>query len=197
MTHDQAIMPLDIMRVITGKFKGRRLRAPAGLAVRPTGDRVKESLFNILAERTSGSTWLDLFAGTGAMGIEALSRGACRVVFVESQPEAYRALEYNIAHCRIQEGCVLIQSDIRRALRQCQKAGWTFNIIFLDPPYQSDLYETTLNDLAAGPLVAPEGLVIAEHHRKIPLRDAYGPLRRTQTRTYGTTEVSIYQKDEG
>src|SRR5262249_49212364 len=182
------------MRVITGTLKGRRLHAPQGLALRPTSDRVKESLFNILRDKVSGCAWLDLFAGTGAVGIEALSRGARQVVCVENQPQAYKALEHNLQHCRIREGLTLIKSEVARALKQCQEKGWSFDIIFLDPPYQSNLYETTLETLAAGTLLAPGGVIIAEHHRKIPLQDTYGPLHRTQTRSYGTTCLSFYEK---
>lgn len=182
------------MRVITGKFKGRRLQAPSGLALRPTSDRIKESLFNILGSTVVGTAWLDLFAGTGAIGIEALSRGARRVVFVEKERRAWQALEHNLRHCRIQEGTHIIRREARLALRECIEAPWTFDIIFLDPPYQADQYNESLHFIAANRLLVDGGLVIVERHRKIALRPAYGGLRLDQERIYGTTVLSFYTR---
>ncbi|MBI1745870.1 MAG: 16S rRNA (guanine(966)-N(2))-methyltransferase RsmD [Acidobacteria bacterium] len=182
------------MRVITGRYKGRRLLTPPDYSLRPTSDRVKESLFDILGSAVSGSTWLDLFAGTGSIGIEALSRGAAHVIFVEEQVNACRLIESNIHHCRIEAGFTVMRSAAARALNRLAKEKQLFDIIFIDPPYQSGLYEIVLETIARGALLKSTGVAIAEHDRRIALHDEYVDLYRRDTRRYGTTCLSFFAR---
>jgi 16S rRNA (guanine966-N2)-methyltransferase len=181
------------MRVIAGELRGRTLRAVRGLKVRPSADRVKESLFNILAPRIADIRFLDLFAGTGSIGIEALSRGVAEVVFVEQDRDALRCLKRNLEVCRLELGFEVIPQPVSRALREMDAEGRVFNMVFLDPPYQADLYASTLDLLGAGDLVAADGWVIAEHDRRLELANEYGKLCRFRTRLIGDTALSFYR----
>ena len=124
------------MRVISGQFRGRKLRGPRGAEIRPTGDRLKESLFNILDPSIQGTVFVDVFAGTGAIGIEALSRGARQVVFVDSSREGCRLIRENLELCGIEGGFRLLSSDVFTALRLLVREGFSADILFMDPPYQ-------------------------------------------------------------
>ena len=157
------------MRVIAGAYKGRRLAAPTWPGLRPTSDRLKESVFAILAPELEGARVLDGFAGSGALGIEALSRGAASVVFVEHDARAAELVERNLAHCRIADGYVMIRAEFTRALRQLA-ADRRFDLALLDPPYdRADL--DAVVDAAAGRM-APGGVIVLEHasRRQAPAR---------------------------
>jgi 16S rRNA (guanine(966)-N(2))-methyltransferase RsmD len=182
------------MRVIAGTAKGRRLRALRGQAVRPTADRVKEALFSILQSRfdLEGAVLLDLFAGTGALGIEALSRGAERVVFIEQDHAARRVLGSNLVACGLGERSEVIGVAVRRALADLEASGRCFDGVFMDPPYSRDLAASALTQLGAARLVAPGGWVVVEHHVDDGLADAYGPLRLTAARRYGKTALTVF-----
>ncbi|HXP09986.1 MAG TPA: 16S rRNA (guanine(966)-N(2))-methyltransferase RsmD [Acidobacteriaceae bacterium] len=180
------------MRVIAGTYRSRRLIAPRGLATRPTSDRLRETLFNVLAPRVDGSVFVDLYAGTGAVGIEALSRGASLVYFVDKAPSAMAAIRSNLAALDIHSGFQL-ESSISSALNRISAAG----IIFIDPPYEaaSD-YERTLGTIGekAGSLLTPDGIVVAEHSRKIQLPEHYGALKRYRVLEQGDAGLSFYSK---
>lgn len=180
------------MRVIAGRFRGRTLHAVRGLKVRPSADRVKESLFNILAPRITGARFLDLFAGTGSIGIEALSRGAAEALFVEQDRDALRCLQRNLEACRLERGFEVIRQPVARALRELEAQECRFDLVFLDPPYQADLYSSTLELLGAGNLVAADGWVIAEHDRRMELAAEYGCLSMFRTRQTGDTALSFF-----
>jgi pantetheine-phosphate adenylyltransferase len=184
------------MRVIAGSAKGRRLRAVRGQAVRPTADRVKEALFSMLQSRVAldGAAVLDLFAGTGALGIEALSRGARRAVFVEQEHEPRRVLAANLAACGFGGRARVLGGAVRRALTQLGAGGERFDAVFMDPPYGRDLADAALRQLADSGLVAQGGWAVVEHHVDDPLAERYGPLRLTATRRYGKTAVALYQE---
>lgn len=194
------------MRIIAGEFRSRTLEAPPGLATRPTSDRLRETLFNIIAPRIEGSAFLDLYAGSGAVGIEALSRGAARVVLVERASEALTALRANLARfglrsmARVQAGNVAAFLRRGRAGERVQKDGAKFDLIFLDPPWDAtDEYAATLGLLggtAAG-LLARDAMVIAEHRKKQPLEDRYGKLKRTRLLEQGDAALSFYAAGSG
>jgi 16S rRNA (guanine(966)-N(2))-methyltransferase RsmD len=175
------------MRVIAGKWGGRRLHAPAGPATRPTSDRVREALFSILGDRVTGARVLDLFAGSGALGIEALSRGAAEATFVDSSPAAVRAVRANL-RALATEGEVR-RADARTFLRAASDAGRHYDLVFLDPPYR--LAERLARELseALPAALAPGGLVISESDRRSVLNLDMTP---TEERRYGDTVIRIH-----
>ncbi len=191
------------MRIIAGKAKGRTLVTPKARVLRPTTDRVKESLFNILS--VEGSRFLDLFAGAGTVGLEALSRDASRVVFVESNRECAEALRANIERCgflnmprnNLKEGTGpdvdVIECSVDRALRLLAHRGERFEIVFADPPYERDLIDSTLRVIRALPLLEEGGVVVVQHssREEVPARrEGY---RKTDSRRYGETTLSFLQ----
>jgi 16S rRNA (guanine(966)-N(2))-methyltransferase RsmD len=184
------------MRVIAGSFRSRTLRAPAGLATRPTSDRLRETLFNVLAPRIQGAAFLDLYAGSGAVGVEALSRGASTVVFVERAPTAVKVLRANLAGLGLTKGYRIVFRSVGGYLRNAE-GGLCFDIVFLDPPYNAaSEYAATL-ELLGGPLtvfLTAGALVIAEHRRKDGLEDGYGQLHRTRLLKQGDAALSFYAR---
>jgi 16S rRNA (guanine(966)-N(2))-methyltransferase RsmD len=182
------------MRVIAGTLRSRTLQAPAGLATRPTSDRLRETLFNVLAPRIEGARFLDLYAGSGAVGIEALSRGAGQVVFVEKAQPAIKVLRANLDRLGLISGFRIISGSAGGYLRN-RGGDARFDLVFLDPPYDAVAeYADVLGLLgedAAGVLI--EGaLVIAEHRRKERLEDEYGNLRRARLLQQGDAALSFY-----
>jgi 16S rRNA (guanine966-N2)-methyltransferase len=182
------------MRIIAGFFRSRTLQAPAGLATRPTSDRLRETLFNVLAPRIRDAVFLDLYAGSGAVGMEALSRGAARVTFVERAPAALRVLRANLEHLGLSEGFRISPGSVGAFLRRAE-AGMEFDLVFLDPPYDAaSEYAATLGLLggAATAVLAPGAGVVAEHRRKERLEDRYGNLSRTRLLEQGDAALSFY-----
>ena len=189
------------MRVIAGKHRSRILKSLKGLALRPTSDRLRETLFNVLAPVVSGSRFLDLFAGTGAIGIEALSRGASEVVFVENHSPAAALIRRNLESLGIRKGATVLATDALRGLeklanRQNQKEGGAlFDFIFLDPPYSAaEDYARVLEFLGSGDLLASAGLVIAEHRRSFELPEEAGTVRRYRVLKQGDAALSFYRR---
>jgi 16S rRNA (guanine966-N2)-methyltransferase len=184
------------MRIIAGEYRSRTLQAPPGFATRPTSDRLRETLFNVLAPRIEGALFLDLYAGSGAVGIEALSRGAARVVFVEQAPPALSALRANLTRLGIRDGFRIQSGSVSAFLRRVRLAApQVFDLIFLDPPWDAaEEYAATLGLLGgtSSGLLAPEAQVIAEHRRKQPLGDSYGSLHRTRLLEQGDAALSFY-----
>lgn len=184
------------MRVIAGSAGGRRLKAPRGQHTRPTSDRVKEALFNVLAPRLPGARVLDLFAGTGALAVEAVSRGAAGAVCVEKDSAAWSALEQNVTVLGFQGRVRILRQDARRALRDLAAASERFDLILLDPPYGQGWIETVLPLLLRGELLAPGGLIVAEHRRTEtpPERETAGGVQLVRARRldYGDTSISLY-----
>jgi 16S rRNA (guanine966-N2)-methyltransferase len=183
------------MRVISGIYRSRRLAAPPGLATRPTSDRLRETLFNILAPRIPGATFGDLYAGSGANGIEALSRGASMVLFVENAPPAIEAIRQNLKSLGIVSGYGLEPRNVSFFLRRLTEKQRTLDIVFLDPPYAAtEEYAATL-DLLGGEcisLLTAESIVVAEHRRKQPLGESYGALGRYRVREQGDAALSFF-----
>ena len=181
------------MRVIAGSFRSRLLRAPNGTATRPTSDRLRETLFNVLARRVDGSVFLDLYAGSGAVGIEAASRGARAVYFAETERAALTALRANLQTLAI--GAQVESGGTATLLQRLLAAGETANLVFLDPPYDAaPEYQQTLGWLG-GPgsaLLAPGAIVIAEHHSKTPLAAGCGRLESYRTLKQGDASLTFY-----
>jgi 16S rRNA (guanine(966)-N(2))-methyltransferase RsmD len=173
------------MRVIGGEFRSRRLKTLPGQALRPTPDRLRESLFSVLAPRINGCVFLDAYAGCGAVGIEALSRGASRAVFIEKHWPAARLIEENLRSLGADSRALILCGPVLKHLRRLAA-----EIVFLDPPYDLDReYEQALRLLAE----RPQGLVIAQHSARLSLEDAYGPLRRTRLLKQGDNLLSFFE----
>lgn len=181
--------------MIAGSAKGRRLEAPRGRLVRPTADRVKEALFSVLGSRMdlAERVLLDVFAGSGALGIEALSRGAAAVTFIEQEPVARRALGANLERCGVADRARVIGQSAAAALARLAGEGASFDAILMDPPYGRALAERTVTGLGEGPLVRAGGWVAVEHHADDRLADRYGNLRLTTAKRYGKTVLSLYR----
>ena len=180
------------MRIIAGAYKGRNLKSPPSMHVRPTSDRLRETLFNVIAPCIQDSRFLDLCAGSGAVGIEALSRGASHVTFVDRSRRSCALIESNLALCRVPEDQQVIYcSEAGEFLRQTKSEQW--DIIFFDPPYKDD-YLKTLKLLGTRNLLSENGLLIVEHHHKNPLPETVGNLTRTRVLKQGDSALSFYQK---
>ena len=182
------------MRVIAGKFKSRRLNAPAGMETRPTSDRLRETLFNVVSPQVAESTWLDMFAGTGAVGIEALSRGARMVYFVEASAKAARVIRQNLGALKVEDGFEIIEREAALALRMLDSQAVSCDFCFLDPPYRKmGDYEQVLGFLSQSQIIGPGSTVIAEHDKHFDPGDMFGALRRQRKLQQGDAVLSFYR----
>jgi 16S rRNA (guanine966-N2)-methyltransferase len=187
------------MRVIAGLYRSRPLCAPKGMETRPTYDRLRETLFNVLAPRLPGAVFADLYAGSGANGIEALSRGSRFAYFVESADPALDAIRTNLSALKIVGTYGLeprtVSSFLRRSAANVLKTGQTLDIVFLDPPYESAAeYSSTLDLLGgeASRVLNEESIVVAEHQRRSPLEQGYGSLKRYRVLEQRDSALSFY-----
>jgi 16S rRNA (guanine(966)-N(2))-methyltransferase RsmD len=174
--------------VIAGSLKGRLLDTPAWDGLRPTSDRLRETLFNVLAGRVEGANVLDGFAGTGAVGIEALSRGAAQVTFVEADGGAVRLIERNLERCAVTDRYAIIRARFADAARRSLPG--LFDLVFLDPPYGPDVIAGTLE--AAAPLLAPGGLLILEHARRDAAPARVASIAKTRDINSGDSALALY-----
>lgn len=186
------------MRVIAGKYRGHPLRSLPGKDTRPTSDRLRETLFNVLTagnpSALEGTVWLDLFAGTGAVGIEALSRGARQVYFVETSARAVKVIEKNLESLKISEGYTILRDDLAGILWHLEREHVTADVAFLDPPYgMAEAYERTLTALADSSVIWAMSLVIAEHDKKFIPATEYNSLRRVRKLPQGNSALSFYR----
>jgi 16S rRNA (guanine966-N2)-methyltransferase len=197
------------MRVIAGKLRSRPLQSLKGMGLRPTSDRLRETLFNVLAAGDpsvfDGNVWLDLCAGTGAVGIEALSRGAAKVYFVESSAPAASLIRRNLDSLGLSSSPAgsdkadfeVLNQDVTRALRNLEARDVTADFIFLDPPYRlQKIYQETLTQLAQSRILKPQGTVIAEHEKRFDPGDGLPPLLRYRKLEQGDTALSFYRGSE-
>lgn len=186
------------MRVISGNCRGKKLSAPTGLATRPTSDRVKEALFSILNSRMDFADIrvLDICAGTGSLGIEALSRGAKSCCFIESNPSVKSILEINLDVTRCLDRSVIMTMDAGKALPLLAGRGQNFDLVFFDPPYASELYTHIPKALISGNLLSSESILVVECSARNPLPDAYGQLKRLDRRVYGETALELFELEE-
>ena len=179
------------MRIISGKFKSRRLKATPPAGIRPTSDKLKESVFNILGASIEGATFLDGCAGMGGIGIEAISRGAALVYFVDQSRKACHIIRENLKSLGVERGFKILEMDLIKAL---DVFDTPFDIAFLDPPYErEDLYEAFLNRFGSDPLLAPDGLLIIEHSKRKKLPSAAGHLRQTRSLVQGDAALAFYR----
>jgi 16S rRNA (guanine966-N2)-methyltransferase len=186
------------MRVIAGKYRSRPLGALRGLDTRPTSDRLRETLFNVLTagnpSALEDSVWLDLFAGTGAVGIEALSRGAKQVYFVENSAPAAQSIRRNLLSLGITAGCTIFQDELPHAFWLMERQHVAADVVFLDPPYRmKDAYANTLRALADSSLIWAMSVVIVEHEKKFDPGDQFHPLRRFRHLVQGSAALSFYR----
>jgi 16S rRNA (guanine966-N2)-methyltransferase len=186
------------MRVIAGKFRSRQLKSLKGMALRPTSDRLRETLFNVLADRVAGASFVDVFAGTGAVGIEALSRGAREVVFIEKHGPSAALIRKNLESLDVREGVRVLALDAVHGLevlirdKPSEDAG--VDIVFLDPPYGNvEDYDRVLTCLGFEGLLHDSSLVIAEHRRNFDLPEKVGGLQRVRVLRQGDAVLSFYR----
>ncbi len=186
------------MRIIAGKYRSRQLKSLKGLDLRPTRDRLRETLFNILGDLVAGSRFIDAFAGTGAVGIEALSRGASEVIFIEKHARAAALIKKNLESLEAQAGTRVLAMDALRGLELLAKeksgAGKMQEIVFLDPPYDNAAdYDRVLSFLASASFLHEGALVVAEHRRKFDLPEAVENLQRVRVSRQGDVALSFYR----
>jgi 16S rRNA (guanine(966)-N(2))-methyltransferase RsmD len=179
------------MRIIAGKYRGRRLRAPVGRGVRPTSDRLRESIFNIIGPAIQDAEIIDIFAGTGAMGIEALSRGAARVLFIDNNRRALETIRTNVDPLRIPEQWALRRWDAVRNLNCLTQTAMRFRYAFIDPPYNQGFANRTLNNLVDSGAMAPGGLIVVEHHHLETIEEPNHRIVPWDQRRYGKTLVTF------
>ena len=195
---DRGIRKCRAMRVIAGKYRSRPLRSLRGIDIRPTSDRMRETLFNVLtagnSEALVGSVWLDLFAGTGAVGIEALSRGAKEVHFVERSAAAANAIRKNLQSLGVVDGFRILEEALPPALWRMQRERVVADVVFLDPPYRmKDAYAQTLGALSDSSLIWATSVVIAEHEKQFDPGQKFGSLSQFRCLVQGSAALSFYR----
>lgn len=179
------------MRIISGTSKGRRLVTQRGLSLRPTSDRVKESIFNILGVEVEGKVVLDLFAGTGSLGIEALSRGAKKALFVEKGKQALRLIQRNLLQCGLERRSEILPKDVNRAIGILKQKGESFDLILMDPPYEKGLIQKTLLKLNLHRIHHEDSILVIEHDRREPLPKTVEGWNLIRQRGIGDTVISF------
>ena len=179
------------MRIIAGQFRGRKLASVKTAAIRPTSDRVREALFNILGRKPIGSAVLDLFCGTGALGLESLSRGARTSVFVDNDEHSLAVLRRNISRCKVASCTRVIRWDIINNLSCLNRDDQCFDLVFLDPPYGLEVIQNTLINLIRQDVLLPEALVVAEHPSKDTIDLTGTGLHSVDHRSYGSSALSF------
>lgn len=180
------------MRIIAGTLKGRRLETPTWDGLRPTSDKLRETLFNVIANRLENARFLDGFAGTGAVGLEALSRGAAHVTFIERDPRACRLIEQNAARCGVTDGYIIVRGGFGgKGARDLRQPLGPFDVIFLDPPYADPVIDDAMRAVAAW--LSPSGLLIVEHAAREPVAEPSG-MRLTRDLRSGDSALAFMEK---
>lgn len=185
------------MRVISGQAKGKRLKAPSGMGTRPITDMIKEALFNVWGTKVQGSVLLDLFAGSGSVGIEALSRGAIRVVFVDNSGEAIKVIKENLQNCGFDKDTQVYRSDVLKALELLKRHGERFDLIYIDPPFTNDkIFDSVMVVLDTVDILKTDGIVVIRTPRKKTMPPTFNRLSVYQNRTYGESTLYYYCRHE-
>lgn len=184
------------MRVISGKARGLKLNTPKNKDVRPTTDRVKESLFNIINFYIMDNDVLDLFAGTGSLGIECLSRGANKCVFVDKSKESMAIVKSNIKKARVENESTTMNIDFKSAIKSLGSKGEKFTIIFMDPPYYENMFIDALKLVEENNLLEEDGIIVVEHDTKDSFPDGVGRLYKSRDKKYGNTTLTFYKMEE-
>ncbi len=183
-----------ILRVISGRSKGHKLKAPKGSKVRPTEDRIKESLFNIIRDINTSSIALDAFAGSGAIGIEFLSRGAKKVYFVDNSYDSISTIQENLNHTKLLNNAEVIKGDIFGEIKKFADENIKFNYIYLDPPFLIDnLLDRVFESIKEEDILATDGLLIVEHGKKLKLEDLIYGFKKVDYRSYGNKIIDFYK----
>lgn len=183
------------MRVISGSRKGMPLKAVSGMNTRPTSDKVKESIFNMIGPYFDGGTVVDLFGGSGGLSIEALSRGCELAIIIEKDANAFSVIMQNLAKCRFEGSAEVFRTDAKRAVKALLKRNVMIDLLFLDPPYKKAEQYNLISDLVDGGLINENGLIVCEHDPAVELPDAYGAFSRSRHEVYGSTAISIYSRE--
>ena len=178
------------MRIIAGDFKGRRLETPDDYKIRPTTDKVKEAMFSIVLPWINGSICVDLFSGTGNLGLEAISRGAAKCYFCDNSRKSIGIIKKNVQHCKANDKAVIIPGDYSKALTSIREKA---DIFFLDPPYEAGYYENCFKMIKDLSLLAEDGIIIAEHRTNLDMPDKLQGFVKVKERKYGTVVLSIYE----
>lgn len=183
------------MRVVSGICKGRPLKAVPGNTTRPTTDKVKEALFNMIGPYFDGGIGLDLFAGSGGLGIEALSRGLDKVIFIDREAKAIHVIQENIRACKFEEKTEVFRNDAERALKALIKREICFDYIFLDPPYKKQQLVNLMEKMDQQEVVQPDGIVVCEHSFDVELPQTVGKFTQIKHEKYGIIAVTIYSNN--
>jgi len=181
------------MKIVSGKNKGNKLKSPKDLSVRPTSEKVREALFDILGTSVRETCFLDLFAGTGAVGIEALSRGARKVIFIEKELKCIKIIKKNLEKTENIQNAIVYKIDFLPGLKLLAKKNYLLDYIFLDPPYNRGLVNISLSEIAKLPILRKNGLVIAQHYKKEKVMEKINNLRLFSQRRYGECFLSVYE----
>lgn len=187
---------MEIMRVVAGDRKGMPLKAITGNTTRPTTDKVKESIFNMIGPFFNGGLAVDLFAGSGGLGIETLSRGADHALFIEKDARAFQVLQENIKKCRYEDVSELFRTDATRAVKALLKRDIVIDYLFLDPPYHKKEYYDLVETLVEGGKLANDAIIMCEHSTDVTLPENYGCFNLVRQEEYGSTIISIYRHEE-
>ena len=182
------------MRIIGGEYRGRKIKSPPFDTVRPTKDRVREAVFSIIAEKVPGSSALDLFSGSGAYGLEALSRGAKECVFIEKDPKCADVLKENITLLRLGNSSEIMTMDVLESMKPLKDGDKKFDIIFSDPPYNYNINKKLLIMIYQYDILKPSGALVVEHSPKEEIPRAEGDISIYKQKTYGDTSISVFLK---
>lgn len=178
------------MRIITGAYRGRRLETPRGFSVRPTSEKVKEAIFSMISAEINEAIVLDLFAGTGNLGLEALSRGAKHCYFIDNERESVRLLKSNISYCKADNESTVFVGDFKYAMSRIKDP---IDLAFLDPPYEGKILDEALFKVSEEGFMSPDGIVVTEHGPKKSMPDTIGALEKIKEKKYGQVHVTIYR----
>lgn len=178
------------MRIITGIYKSRRLFSPKGESIRPTSDMVKESIFNMIAHNIVDSVIIDLFCGSGNLGLEALSRGASRAYFIDKSRSSIELAKKNIQHCQAENNSVILNADYATGLKLIREK---VDIIFLDPPYESGLLLHAFEAIQKSKVVKPHGILVLEHKKSLDLPEEINNFRRIKIKRYGSIYIEVFE----
>ncbi|MCU9612221.1 16S rRNA (guanine(966)-N(2))-methyltransferase RsmD [Caldibacillus lycopersici] len=182
------------MRVVSGSQKGRILKAVPGNSTRPTTDKVKEAVFNMIGPYFDDGNGLDLFAGSGNLGIEGISRGLDKVIFVDHDGKAIQTIKQNLDLCGFRNQAEVFKNDWKRALKAVINRSLIFRVIWLDPPYKNEVYTTILREIDKHQLLENHGVIVCEHAKEVDLPNQVGEFVKWKYEVYGTIAISIYQK---
>jgi 16S rRNA (guanine(966)-N(2))-methyltransferase RsmD len=184
------------MKIGSGRFRGRSIQVPKGLKTRPTSGRLKKALFDIIAPELPGARVLDLFAGAGALGLEAISRGASHVIFVERRKSAVAVIAANLEKLGVADQAEVIQNEAAKAIHHLSQRSEELQVVLIDPPYGAGAYQAVVEHIDEASIVDSGGIVIVEHHHKAELDDAYGSLRKHRVVRAGESCLTFYRLEE-